>query len=285
MKLRERAKPKASLSKGVYGGARQSRACFVRSANNAPVPRENSIIIPTLNEGKNLKILIPELYEHLCAAEIDNITEIIIVDDDSQDETLQIIASFQQELPLHFLRLHVRKNERGLSSAVLKGFEMASGHYLMCMDADGQHPVNAVRKILAASRFYEFVIGTRKAGGSTDVNFPVYRRLMSKTGQVLVLPLTKMSDPMTGMFAITKHALERASGTINPCGFKIALELYVKCSIKEHWEVPIQFGVRQLGESKLGSRIMMQYLFHIILLYMFSFVQLVKPRRSFTIDR
>jgi dolichol-phosphate mannosyltransferase len=63
-------------------------------------------------------------------------TEIIIVDDDSQDGTVEQVQQLHEEG--YQVELLVRKNENGLSSAVLRGFEVARGHKLVVMDADLQ---------------------------------------------------------------------------------------------------------------------------------------------------
>lgn len=193
-----------------------------------------------------------------------------MVDDNSTEDTKQIISELQAGLSDDFLRFHVRVAEKGLSSAVLKGFSIARGHNLICMDADGQHPVEAVPKLIAALRYYEFVIGTRK-GGSVQESWSKMRRTISTLATVAVLRVTAMSDPMTGMFGITRKALERGLPHVNPRGFKIALELYVKCGIRDHWEIPISFGVRTAGENKLSSTVVLQYLCQIVLLYIYIF--------------
>jgi dolichol-phosphate mannosyltransferase len=62
-----------------------------------------------------------------------------------------------------------------------------------------------------------------------------------------------------------------ASKKINPVGFKIALELYVKCACKSSSEVPFSFGVRVHGESKLTGKVIINYLTQLWELYQYQY--------------
>ena len=65
------------------------------------------------------------------------------------------------------------------------------------------------------------------------------------------------------------------SQRVSPVGFKIALELFVKSNVSECAEVPINFGVRQAGESKLDSKVMLSYLQHLFDLYRYKYPALL----------
>uniref|UniRef100_A0A7S4NXC5 Dolichol-phosphate mannosyltransferase subunit 1 n=1 Tax=Paramoeba aestuarina TaxID=180227 RepID=A0A7S4NXC5_9EUKA len=232
---------------------------------------EWSIVIPTYKEKDNLKELVTRVVRALAEEKKQSSTEIIIVDDNSQDGSVQVIESLQKEG--YNVRIDVRTKERGLSSAVMHGFRQAKGVCLLCMDADLQHPPEKVPELLNAidpkfsSQPAEFVIGTRYAGeNSIDKDWPVYRRVLSGGARVLARPLTPLSDPMTGFFGLRKDVLGRATN-VNTLGFKISLELYVKCNVTKHAEVPIIFGVRQYGYSKLSSKVIVHYLQHLRHLY------------------
>src|SRR5437762_2625378 len=93
-----------------------------------------SIIVPTLNEAENLPLLVPRIARAMDGRQF----EIIIVDDDSRDNTLAACAELSESYPL---TLHVREHPKdGLSGAVLAGFGLARGDVLVVMDADLQHP-------------------------------------------------------------------------------------------------------------------------------------------------
>ena len=100
-----------------------------------------SLILPTFNESKNLPELLPKIRDVLQGIE----NEIIVVDDDSPDETWRVAGELAQEYPeLHVVR---RIGRRGLASAVIEGFLAAKGDVLAVMDADGQHETNLLSKL------------------------------------------------------------------------------------------------------------------------------------------
>eukprot|EP01090_Pellita_catalonica_P013550 TRINITY_DN3253_c0_g1_i1.p1 TRINITY_DN3253_c0_g1~~TRINITY_DN3253_c0_g1_i1.p1 ORF type:complete len:267 (-),score=53.42 TRINITY_DN3253_c0_g1_i1:111-911(-) len=228
-----------------------------------------TIVVPTYEEKENLKPLTERLFAALKKARIDTKSEMIVVDDNSNDGSEEVINSLSDS---YNVRIIVRKDEKGLSSAVLRGFDEGRGNILLCMDADLQHPPESVPKVLNTldeDDHCEFVLGTRYGEtGAVDKNWPMYRRVISKGARALALPLSPLSDPMSGFFAIKKTAFTRAKKRgINPIGFKIGLELYVKARIKKHREVEFSFGVREAGFSKLSKGVIIKYLFHLKGLY------------------
>jgi dolichol-phosphate mannosyltransferase len=237
-------------------------------SNSKPSEIYASIIVPAYKEKDNLAPLIDRVYKAMGskAGEV----EIIVVDDNSRDGTEQVMQQAQKLHP--HARLIVRTTERGLSSAVLRGFEEARGKLLICMDADLQHPPESVPDMLNALESSPFVIGTRYGSGefSVDKDWPMYRQLISKGARMLAMPLTSLSDPMTGFFGIQQQVFISGKD-ISGIGFKICMELYVKCRIKRHAEVPIHFGVRAAGESKLSSKVILHYVKHLSQLYFYKF--------------
>lgn len=250
-----------------------------------------SIIVPTYKEAENIEVLLEELRIALNDHNILDQTEIIIVDDNSQDGTEENIRKFNNKFPNVIVRLIVRTVERGLSSAVVRGFSEANGYYLLCMDADLQHPPSSTPKILLSLKKNncDFAIGTRypskktleEFGMNDDTllvsnNWGQIRKTISWGARTLAQPLISsdsyLTDPMSGFFALTKNSFARAEKIgINMIGFKISLELFVKGNIKNHCEIPFEFGVRKIGASKLSSKVIIYYIFHLISLYSFRF--------------
>lgn len=229
-----------------------------------------SIIVPAYKENENLSPLIKRVFAALEEKKMNKNSELIVVDDNSNDGSEAIVNNLQSEG--YNARIIVRKNEKGLSSAVLRGFEEAKGEILLCMDADLQHPPEKVPELLNALKDdVEFAIGTRYGEeGGIDKDWPLYRRVVSKGARLLAAPLTSLSDPMTGFFSITRKAYKRATG-VSGLGFKICLELYVKAKIKKHAEISIVFGVRTAGFSKLTGKVIIHYLQHLVQLYWFVY--------------
>ncbi|OBA28203.1 hypothetical protein HANVADRAFT_51538 [Hanseniaspora valbyensis NRRL Y-1626] len=233
---------------------------------------ENSVIVPAYHEKLNIKPLTERLFKAL-GEDGSKITELIFVDDNSQDGSVEEVEALQKKG--YNVKIIVRTTERGLSSAVLKGFYEAKGEYLICMDADLQHPPEYVPELFTKLRKHPFVIGTRYAAGvGIDKDWPLYRRVLSGGARMLAKPLTLASDPMSGFFGVQKVELSRASeGAINAKGFKIALDLLVKLPFDDALigEQPFSFGVRTEGESKLSGKVMIQYLSQLKELYIYKF--------------
>eukprot|EP00744_Colponema_vietnamica_P032117 GILI01051760.1.p1 GENE.GILI01051760.1~~GILI01051760.1.p1 ORF type:complete len:117 (-),score=17.92 GILI01051760.1:180-491(-) len=80
---------------------------------------------------------------------------------------------------------------------------------------------------------------------------------------------------MTGFFGLRKDVFARGRN-VSPLGFKICLELYVKCGVRVHEEVPFSFGVRVEGESKLTGKVIVHYLQQLWELYNFRYPTLVR---------
>jgi len=169
-----------------------------------------SIIVPTFREAENIPILVDRLFTALRAREIT--AELIIVDDDSRDGTREAVEKLAAHHPI---RLITREDERGLSSAVVRGFEAARFHILLCMDADLSHPPEAVPDIIApvASGNADFVIGSRyTAGAETDESWGILRRLNSSFATILARPLTSVRD--------LRWPVSSACGARRSCGRK-----------------------------------------------------------------
>ncbi len=235
-------------------------------------PPEISVIVPTINEAENL----PLLLERIAAALAGRRFEVIIVDDNSHDRTPEVCAELAQKYPLH---LQVRtKPANGLSGAVLHGMAQARGEILCVMDADLQHPPEKLPELIAplTSGRADFVLGSRyMPGGSTEIGWGFFRKLNSTMATLLARPFAgNVTDPMAGFFALKRETYLNAKN-LTPLGYKIALELMCKARVSKPMEVPIHFGIRAKGESKLSLNQQFRYLEHLSRLYDFKF-----PRAS-----
>jgi dolichol-phosphate mannosyltransferase len=231
-------------------------------------------VIPAWGEAENLPVLIPRLCDALQQAGMP--AEVIVVDDDSPDATPQVMHELAGNYPV---RLIVRTGERGLSSAVLRGLREARGSVLVCMDADLSHPPETAPELVSAilEQRGDFVIGSRYvAGGKTDDDWGLFRRLNSKVATLLALPLTRAKDPMAGYFALHRDTFADAA-RLDPIGYKIGLELMVKAGCRRVHEVPIHFRDRLHGESKLSLREQLNYLRHLGRLYRHRLGRLAQP--------
>jgi dolichol-phosphate mannosyltransferase len=217
------------------------------------------LIIPTFREAENIRALLQRLGEVRASSLPD--LEVIIVDDDSDDG----LATVVDELALPWLRLMVRRGERGLSTAVLAGMRAASSKIVAVMDADLSHPPEKLPDLIACiENGADMAIGSRYApGGSTEARWSIWRWINSRVATVLALPFTSVHDPMSGFFALPHESLDRA-GPLCPLGYKIGLELIVKCRCRRIDEIPIDFRERERGRSKLTVRQQALYLRHVL---------------------
>jgi dolichol-phosphate mannosyltransferase len=229
----------------------------------APATPSVSVVIPTFREAANIAELVERIERAVPNAEI------IIVDDNSNDGTDEVVRKLERAR----VRLHIRTTERGLSSAVIAGCRLASAPIIVVMDADLSHPPEAIPAMLAQlASGGDFVVGSRYiAGGSTDSAWTLFRRVNSLSATALARPLTKLSDPMSGFFAM-RTADFRATKDLNPIGYKIALEMLVKGPFRSAREVPIHFADRKRGESKLSLKEQLRYIRHLARLYRFKFL-------------
>lgn len=228
------------------------------------MPIDVSVIVPTYRERENLALLVPRLFAILDRSGLSY--EVIIVDDDSGDGTDTWCRQFGSAEKLWLV---IRRGERGLASAVLRGFELARGAVCVVMDADLSHPPEKVPALVAAVQApgCDMAIGSRYvSGGAVDERWSWFRRLNSRVATLLARGLTATADPLAGFFAVKKSTVARA-GCLRPLGYKIALELIVRCNCRQVTEVPIKFHDRTTGQSKLSLRQQWLYLWQLRQLY------------------
>lgn len=243
-----------------------------------------SLVIPTYNESKN----VGKLVSHLCAL-LDNLLpqqyELILVDDNSPDLTWEVA----QELTVHYPRLRVmrRQAERGLSSAVIRGWQVARGEILGVIDADLQHPPDTlgqmVKQVQAGA---DLAVASRHVEGGGVSDWSLLRRFLSRGAQMLgllILPnvVGRVTDPMSGYFMVRRSAI--AGPTLNPVGYKILLEVIGRGQVGDIAEVGYVFQERESGESKVTWKQYLEYLGHLVRLR--SGGRIARIRQKFPMGR
>ncbi len=223
-------------------------------------PAEVSLILPTYNERECLRLLHERIERSLAAYRY----EIVVVDDSSPDGTGAEVTELARSAPY---RLVSRPERSGLSSAVLDGCDRAGGSVLAVMDADGSHPPELLPSLIEPVRSgrAEFALASRHVHGGSDRGLPPVRRLTSWLATVPARALVRVSDPMSGFFAVRREVLRRAP--LAPTGFKVGLEVLAKCRPAPTVEVPFVFGTRLAGESKLAPVQVLEYARHLGRLY------------------
>ena len=221
-----------------------------------------SIILPCYNEAESIVTTLQGLVKENIAD-----CEILVVDDQSPDNTAGIAKEYAKDHP--GIRVLTHLGKRGLSPSVVYGFEEAQGEILLCMDADGQHRVEDVKKVLGvfeSTPSPDMVIGSRHVpGGGFTEKWNFFRALMSWGAALLsrIFLSFHLFDPMSGFFAIKKDSFRKIAPYLDPEGFKIMLECAFLLSLRPGScirEEGIIFAMRQAGQSKLTLRVITQYL-------------------------
>lgn len=229
-----------------------------------------SVIVPTYNEAENIPLLIPRLQ----AALADFDYEVIIVDDDSPDLTWMIADDLVADEP----RFSVvrRTTDRGLSAAVLTGMNVAQGSVLVVMDGDLQHDPAAIPALVSKvlDDGAEIAVASRAMEGGSYGEFSSRRRLISWVGAQMahVLLRARVTDPMSGFFALGRNRYEEVVHQVNPRGFKVLLEFLARGRRPEVAEVGYRFGSRVHGSTKLTGSVVVAYLLALIELSVGRFI-------------
>ncbi|MDE0420329.1 MAG: glycosyltransferase family 2 protein [Gammaproteobacteria bacterium] len=226
-----------------------------------------SIVVPTYREASNLRALAKRVAAAMAGSGWT--WELILVDDDSADGSIEITNELAGRLPV---RMEVRRGvPRDLSAAVLEGIGLARFDRIVVMDADLSHPPERIPDLLCAlDGGADMVVGSRYApGGEIDQGWSAWRHLNSRLATLLARPLVACKDPLAGFFALDRNTLPDL-GRLYPIGYKIGLELMVRGRLRVA-EVPIAFSDRVLGTSKLNWRQQFNYLRHVHRLYLFRY--------------
>ncbi|VVC77000.1 Undecaprenyl-phosphate mannosyltransferase [Aquicella siphonis] len=222
-----------------------------------------SIIIPTYCEARN----IPDLAQRIANVDFGGRQfEVLLIDDNSQDGIANVVHHLAFAYP--WLQLIVRTEKRDLSQSVICGFRNARHPLIVTMDADLSHPPESIPAMLEmlADTGTDMVIGSRYIpGGSSDHNWPFIRKITSRTAALIarMLLTAPVKDPLSGFLAFRKD-LFLSGDPLEPIGWKVGLELMIKCRCKNIREIPIHFSQRSHGKSKLNMKISFDYLRHII---------------------
>jgi dolichol-phosphate mannosyltransferase len=225
-----------------------------------------ALVIPTLREAENLRGLLGHIRSVLDPLEIPY--EILVVDDDSCDGTEELVSAIALQDPR--VRLLIRKGERGLSGAILHGWQRTDAEILGVMDADLQHPPELLPQLLSAIQDgRDMAIGSRYTPGGELGQWNPARKFVSAAAVWVTWPLQKKriraKDPMSGFFLVRRHCIEKIM--LQRSGFKLLLEVLVRGRIDSIAEVPFVFGSRYRGASKANFKVAWDYGLLLVRLY------------------
>jgi dolichol-phosphate mannosyltransferase len=224
-----------------------------------------SLVIPTFNEGQNIQEIVSILSE-LLDRTIPGKYELIVVDDNSPDRTWELAYELIPNYPQ--LRVMRREKERGLSTAVIRGWQAARGEILGVIDADLQHPPEILLQLWEEmERGAELAVASRHVEGGGVSEWSVARRFLSRGAQMLgliILPevIGRLSDPMSGYFMVRRSSILNKS--LSPVGYKILIEVAARGKIRWIAEVGYVFRERVAGASKVTWKQYVEYIQHLV---------------------
>lgn len=225
------------------------------------------VIIPTYNEAENVKRLIPAVAEEF---EVYKQTrqnpshdfKVLFVDGNSPDGTGKLIEELKTQFP--FVNLLTEKEKAGLGGAYIYGFKYAisdmNADAIVEMDADFQHkPKDLIRLIDELDNGYDYVIGSRFIkGGSIPTDWAFYRKALSWGGNLfskIVLNIYDLHDFTSGFKASrVKGFVDKIDlNAVLSGGFAYKIDLLYKMYKlgAKFKEIPIAFGLRDRGDSKM----------------------------------
>ena len=214
-----------------------------------------SIIIPTYNEKKNLKILIPKIYSIIKVKKF----EILIVDDDSKDGTKQLLNKML--LLFKNLKYLSRKTKpRDLTKSCVLGFNKSKYNNILVMDGDLQHKPKEINHLYSifSKKHCDVVVGSRNLFKKRQKGLSFYRLIVSILLVIIVNILLgfKTSDPMSGFFIFKKKIYLKNKKFIFNRGYKILLDLIYPSRKKlKILDINIDFKSRGAGNSKINYKI------------------------------
>jgi dolichol-phosphate mannosyltransferase len=221
------------------------------------------VIIPTYNERENLPLITARLRAAVPEAHV------LVADDNSPDGT----GTIADDLVAADDHVHVmhRRGKEGLGAAYLAGFDWAldNGYDVVVeMDADGSHQPEQLPRLLDALRGADLVLGSRWVPGGSVVNWPKSREALSRGGSLYTRMMlgVPMRDATGGYRAFRADTLRRIDLTgVESAGYCFQVELgwrAVKAGLRVR-EVPIDFVERELGDSKMSQRIVVEALWRV----------------------
>ena len=214
------------------------------SVNSSSNSESVSVILPSYNERENIE----EAVDRISAALGDQLLEIIIVDDDSPDETWKLVKELNREK----VNLIHRKEEKGLASALAAGVEKSSGDIVVWLDCDLGIPPEEIINLIQQLNIYDVSIGSRYVKNGSDSRakwITISSKIVNILAQIMLT--NEVKDYTSGFIALKRNVVDKIK--INPQGFgEYFIEFVYRC-IQEKYkiiEIGYAYGNRKGGVSK-----------------------------------
>jgi len=257
----------ATIDNSPASSTSEEGACLTSMSTNSSNNMLYSIILPTYNERENLPIMTQLIHDTFTDAKLNY--EIVVVDDNSPDKTLNVAQSLQSIFGKDHIKIVSRAAKLGLGSAYSAGLKVSSGQRIILMDADLSHHPKFIPEMIAVmdstTKKVDIVSGTRYSRGGGVAGWDTYRKLTSCGANFLAkfLLATGGASDLTGSFRLyERYALEQILPQVKQKGYAFQMEIIVRAhkSGMKIGDVPITFVDRIYGESKLGANEIVMYL-------------------------
>jgi dolichol-phosphate mannosyltransferase len=216
---------------------------------------EVGILLATYCEATNIERLVVEIES------MGINSQILVIDDSSPDGTAEIVRSLQHMYPN--ILLHVRPSKLGLGTAITDGFkiflsEKTPPNKIIAMDADYSHNPKDIPALLSELQAGDgLVIGSRYCEGGKIIGWPVMRRLISRTANILARSVArlKLNDCTSGFRCYSTEFLRAAIGNLHCTTYEIQIETAKQARLQgfKIKEAPVTFVNRKRGKSKLSA--------------------------------
>ncbi len=224
-----------------------------------------SIIIPTYNERDSIHELLERIQRSM--EPLNEPFEILIVDDDSPDETWKVASDYSNSYPVRVLR---RKGKRGFATAVLEGIKASTYDMIVVMGADLHHPPETIPELLSdVTDGTDIAIASRNGEAGAAAKFDIFRRIISRAADFIARTLFRqirdIRDIDSDFFAFHKDVIERAN--LNPVGDKILLEILVQGDYATVSEIAYRFDAHGARVRRPEANNSVDYLRHVSSLF------------------
>ena len=224
------------------------------------------ILLATYCEAQNINQLIEEIQKMQLNAQI------LVIDDSSPDGTAEIVKRLQQKYSN--ILLLVRAGKYGLGTAITDGFKIFLSlkkppEFVITMDSDYSHNPKDIPTLLSSmQKGYGLVIGSRYCKGGRITGWPISRRVVSRTANILARSVTglKVKDCTSGFRCYSTEFLKATIGFLHTTTFEIQVETTRRAHLQGFRikESPVFFINRKHGKSKLSISEITGYIAYIL---------------------
>lgn len=207
---------------------------------------EISILIPTINEEKNISLIL-KLIKKTFSTNIKK--EIIFIDDNSTDKTIENIKTYQKKMKN--IKLINSKKKLGLGHAINQGLKIASGKFILCLDCDCAVSNFDLKKIIEQRGLKKVVIGSRYLAKSKIINCNRAKIFLSILVNIFIAFWYDIKGrDLTQSLRIFPRVKKFKPNNLTHPAYFIELSIYLKNKNYYFHEIPVTYNNRIAGLTK-----------------------------------